>query len=95
MALISREDLEHMGWLSRLALTDEEKDVFAHQLNTVLQYFNQLDEVDTEGVEPTYHVLRMDNVFRKDAVEPSLTQEEVLSNAPRVEKDHIRAPRIL
>jgi len=93
--LISREDVEHMGWLSRLALTDEEKDVFTHQLNTVLQYFNQLDEVDTEGVEPTYHVLRMDNVFRKDAVEPSLTQEEVLSNAPRVENDHLRAPRII
>ena len=93
--MISREDVEHMGWLSRLALTDEEKDVFTHQLNTVLQYFNQLDEVDTEGVEPTYHVLRMDNVFRKDIAEPSLTQEEVLSNAPRVENDHLRAPRIL
>ncbi|MHC1597272.1 MAG: Asp-tRNA(Asn)/Glu-tRNA(Gln) amidotransferase subunit GatC [Methermicoccaceae archaeon] len=93
--LITQKDMEHIGWLCRLSLTDEEKSIFTGQLNTVLEYFNQLDEVDTGDVEPTYHVVHAHNVFREDAAEPSLSQEEVLSNAPRAERGYFRAPRIM
>jgi len=95
VALITQEDLEHICWLCRIALAEDEKQLFTQQLNTVLGYFDKLDEVDTEDVEPTYHVLNIKNVFRKDEVEPSLSQEEVLANAPRSENGYFRAPRIV
>jgi aspartyl-tRNA(Asn)/glutamyl-tRNA(Gln) amidotransferase subunit C len=69
--------------------------LFTEQFNGILDYFKKIDEVDTEDVEPTYHVLDIDNVFRKDKTEPSLPAEKVLENAPRKEKKFFKAPRIV
>jgi aspartyl-tRNA(Asn)/glutamyl-tRNA(Gln) amidotransferase subunit C len=60
-----------------------------------LEYFKKIDEVDTEDVEPTYHVLDIINVFRKDKAEPSLPTEKVLKNAPKKEKKFFKASRIV
>ncbi len=96
--MISRKDLEHMAWLSRLELSEEDREKYTPKLNSVLDYFGELDEVDTEGVEPTYHVLPLSNVFRDD--EPgvptgSLQQEEALSNAPKKQDGFFKAPRMM
>lgn len=79
---ISKEKVEHVAELARLSLSTEERDQFTIQLNQILQFAEKLNELDTEGIEPTSHVLPMKNVMRKDDVKPSLPREKVLENAP-------------
>ena len=80
--MISREDVEHVAELARLELTAAEKEQFIAQLNDILTYFEKLNELDTTDVEPTSQVIPMSNVFRDDAVQPSLDRTKVLQNAP-------------
>lgn len=93
--MITREDVEHISWLASIKIEDEEKDEFVEQFNSILEYFHQLDEVDTEGVEPTYRVMDLSNVFRDDVACKSLSQEEALKNAPRRENGYFKSPRIV
>ena len=96
--MITKKDLEHMAWLSRLELSEEDKEKYTPKLNSVLDYFGELDEVDTEGIEPTYHVLQLSNVFREDEIgvpAGSLPQEETLSNAPKKQDGFFKAPRMM
>jgi aspartyl-tRNA(Asn)/glutamyl-tRNA(Gln) amidotransferase subunit C len=92
---ISREEVEHVAWLARIELSEEEKRLFTEQFNQILDFFKKIDEVDTEGVPPTYHVLDLINVYREDGVGPSLATDEALKNAPREEKRFFKAPRIV
>jgi aspartyl-tRNA(Asn)/glutamyl-tRNA(Gln) amidotransferase subunit C len=96
--MITKKDLEHMAWLSRLELDKEDREKYTPKLNSVLDYFSELDKVDTDGVEPTYHVLALSNVFRDDEVNiptGSLEQEKVLSNAPKKHEGFFKAPRMM
>ena len=93
--LISKKEVDHIAWLSRIELSQREKNVFTKQLNEILDFFQKIAEVDVEDVPPTYHVLDMVNVFRKDEVSPSLSEEDALKNAPKKEKRFIKAPRVL
>ncbi len=92
---LSKKEVEHIAWLAHIELTDKEKALFTEQFNEILDYFKKIDEVDTEGVEPTYNVLDLKNVSRKDETKPSLPTEEVLKNAPKKEKKFLKAPRII
>jgi len=93
--MITREDVEHISWLASIKIEDQEKDEFVEQFNSILDYFHQLDEVDTENVEPTYRVVDLENVFREDVACRSLSQEEALENAPRRENGYFKSPRIV
>ncbi|MFZ2412312.1 MAG: Asp-tRNA(Asn)/Glu-tRNA(Gln) amidotransferase subunit GatC [Candidatus Methanoperedens sp.] len=96
--MIAKKDLEHMAWLSRIELSEDDKEKYTPKLNSVLDYFGELDRVDTEGIEPTYHVLALSNVFREDEVNmpgKSLTQDEALSNAPKKQDGFFKAPRMM
>jgi len=92
---LSNKEVEHIAWLAHIELSDKEKSLFTEQFNEILDYFKKIDEVDTEGVEPTYHVLDLKNVSRTDETTPSLPIEEALRNAPKKEKKFIKAPRIV
>jgi len=92
---LSKKEVEHIAWLAHIELSDQEKILFTEQFNEILDYFKKIDEVDTEGVEPTYHVLDLKNVSRTDETTPSLPREEALRNAPKKEKKFIKAPRIV
>lgn len=92
---ISLKDVEHVAGLARLQLTDEEKAQFTEQLNAILQYADKLNELDTENVEPTSHVMAVKNVMRDDEVESSLSIEEVVRNAPDEEDGQIKVPAVL
>jgi aspartyl-tRNA(Asn)/glutamyl-tRNA(Gln) amidotransferase subunit C len=92
---LSKKEVEHVAWLAHIELSDKEKLLFTKQFNEILDYFKKIDEVDTEGVEPTYHVLDLENVYRKDKTKPSLPTKEALRNAPKKEKKFIKAPRIV
>lgn len=92
---LSKKDVEHIACLAHIELTEEEKSLFTEQFNEILEYFKKIDEVDTENVEPTYHVLNLENVTRKDKMVPSLPIDKALRNAPKKEKKFIKAPRIV
>ena len=93
--MITREDVEHVAELARLALTAAEKEQFIIQLNGILTYFEKLDELDTRDVEPTSHVIPMSNVLRDDEVRPSLDRTMALHNAPEVSHFFFKVPRII
>jgi aspartyl-tRNA(Asn)/glutamyl-tRNA(Gln) amidotransferase subunit C len=93
--MITREDVEHISWLASIKIEEREKDEFVEQFNSILDYFHQLDEVDTENVEPTYRVVDLENVFREDVACESLSQEESLRNAPRRQEGYFKSPRIV
>ncbi len=88
-------DIEKLARLARLELSEEEKEVFGRQLGKILEYMEQLNRVDTSGVEPTSHTIPVFNVFREDEIRPSFPQEEVLGIAPEEEEGHFRVPRII
>ncbi len=92
---ITREQVEYVAKLARLAVTDEEKTLFGRQLSSILTYVETLNRVDTTQVEPTAHVIAMQNVLREDAVKPSLSREDVLANAPDSESGCFRVQKII
>jgi aspartyl-tRNA(Asn)/glutamyl-tRNA(Gln) amidotransferase subunit C len=92
---ITNKDVEHVAKLARLELTIAEEQQFTEQLNAILSYADKLNELDTEQVEPTSHVLKLVNVMREDVTRPSLTIEQVMRNAPDEEDDQFRVPAVL
>ena len=92
---LSKKEVEHMAWLAHIELSDKEKSLFTEQFNEILEYFKKIDEADTKGVEPTYNVLDLKNVSRKDEMTHSLSTEAALKNAPKKEKKFFKAPRIV
>jgi len=92
---ISEKQVEHQAELARLELTEQEKQCYTEQLNTILEYFRILDNVETENVPPTLSILGLENVWRPDSPRASMPVEKALSTAPRVEKGFVKAPKIV
>ena len=95
MPAISRDDVAHLARLARIALTDEELEHFAGQLEVILGAVARVGEVAADDIPPTSHALPLTNVFREDEVVPSLPPAEVLAAAPAAEDGRFRVPRIL
>ncbi|WP_433084154.1 Asp-tRNA(Asn)/Glu-tRNA(Gln) amidotransferase subunit GatC [Dactylosporangium sp. CA-139114] len=95
MATISREEVAHLARLARLAVTDEELETFAGQLDVILQAVAQVGEVAAADVPPTSHSVPLTNVYRDDVVVPGLAREDALAGAPDAEENRFRVPRIL
>ena len=95
MAAITREEVAHLAVLARLALTEQELDHYAEQLDVILTSVARVSEVAGQDVPPTSHAIPLQNVFREDVVAPSLTSEQALSGAPSSEDERFRVPRIL
>ena len=92
--MITIKDVEHVAKLARLELTEEEKEKFTGQLGAVLEYVNQMNEVDTSDVEPMAHAIDFSNVMREDTVVYEQTKEELMKNAPYEENGFFRVPKI-
>lgn len=92
---ISKEEVERVAKLARLLVSEEEKDVLASQLSSILTYVGKLNELNTEGVEPLSHVIDIKNVFREDKTRESLSQDLALSNAPEKKDGFFRVPKII
>lgn len=92
---ITREEVAHLARLARVAVTDEELATLARELDVILDAVKRVGEVSSADVPPTSHAVPLTNVFRADAVRPSLDREEVLSQAPAAEDGRFRVPRIL
>ena len=93
--MLDREQVHRVAHLARLELQSEEEEQFAGQLNGILEYFEQLSELDTENVEPTTRAIDVSNVTREDQLKPAPNREDILDCAPQREGDFFRVPKIL
>ena len=92
---LSRDEVVHISTLCRVGMTEEDLERAADQLSHILDQFEVLKQVDTEGVPPTSQSIPMHSVFRPDVPRPSLTQDETLANAPRREGEFVRVKIVL
>ena len=92
--MITIKDVEHVAKLARLELTEEEKELYTKQLGDVLKYVDQMNEVDTSNVKPMTQVIDFCNVMREDKVVQEISKEALMSNAPEVEGDFFKVPKI-
>lgn len=93
--MASKMDIKQVADLARLNLRPEEKDKLSKDLESILAYVDQLQELDTKSVEPTSHVLPIENVFRKDEVCPSKVRDQVLEHAPKREGSFFKVPKVI
>jgi len=92
---ITIAEVEHVANLARLTFDKAEEEKLAEQLARILDYIEQLNELDTENVEPTSHAIPVKNVVRPDVVAPALTQNEALANAPSNVEGLFEVPKII
>jgi aspartyl-tRNA(Asn)/glutamyl-tRNA(Gln) amidotransferase subunit C len=96
MTDVSRNDVAQLATLSSLQLGDDEIDTLQQEIAAILTYVQQLAELDTEGVEPTYQVTDLENVWRDDAViDEQVTREQLLNLAPASAEHQIKVPKVL
>ncbi len=88
-------DIEKVADLARIALTNDEKSKLSSQLDSILEYINKLNELDTDNVEPTAHPHSVFNVWREDKTETELPIEEALKNAPKQRQNMIVVPKVV
>ena len=92
---LSNDDVRHIALLARIGMTDDEIELMRDQMSHILENFDILSQVDTEGVEPTAHSVNVISVMREDRSRESLSKEDVLANAPLVEGGRIRVRAVL
>lgn len=92
---ITVADVEHVARLARLDLTSEEKSLFAGQMDAILGYVDKLNELNTDGIQPTSHAVPMENSFREDRVRPSIGVAKALANAPDPLQSFYRVPKVI
>ena len=92
---LSREQVQHIAELARLALSDEEEALYQEQLSTILAYFERLQELDTEAILPTATVLPLRSVMRADEAKSPFPRESILANAPASEAGCFKVPAVL
>lgn len=92
--MITKDEVKHVAKLARLELTEEEIEKYSVQLGNILKYVEQMNEVDTTGIEPMPHAIPVTNVMREDVVKYEQTKEELMQNAPFEEDGFFRVPKI-
>ncbi|MFN4218954.1 MAG: Asp-tRNA(Asn)/Glu-tRNA(Gln) amidotransferase subunit GatC [Candidatus Bipolaricaulia bacterium] len=93
--MITRDEVLHIAKLARLKLSEEEVALFQEQLGRILQYFRELEKLDTEHVPPMKHILDVHTVLRADEPRPSVSAEEALKNAPKRRDNYFEVPKVV
>lgn len=93
--VISQDHIDHLANLARLGVSDEEAKKYAKQISSILDYFEQLNELDTRKTAPLAQVFDLLNVTREDKVKMHFSQEKVLAEAPEIEKKQIKVKKVL
>ena len=88
-------DIEHVTKLARLKLTDTEKEKFSKQMETIIEHIEKLNKLDTQNVEPTAHVMGLNNVFREDVAAKHLADHDPINDSPAHSKGHYEVPKII
>ena len=92
---LTENQVRHVAKLARLNCSDEQIANFTHQLDAIIQYVGQLEQLDTTNVEPLAHCLPVHNVFRADQITASLTSDQALANAPQSDGEFFSVPKVL
>ncbi|MBR1796271.1 MAG: Asp-tRNA(Asn)/Glu-tRNA(Gln) amidotransferase subunit GatC [Candidatus Saccharibacteria bacterium] len=93
---ITEKDIDHLAELSNFSLSEAEKTSLRQDLQNIIGYISQLDELDVSGVEPTYQVFEMENIWREDKILPQEADREALLNlAPAMTDNQIKVPKVL
>ena len=92
--MITRKEVEHVARLARLQFSEDELTQLQSELSKIIDYVEQFSELDLSGLEPTSHAVPLKNVVREDEAVPGLTQEQAVSNGPKVEKGQFVVPRM-
>ena len=92
--MITIDTVRHVAKLARLKLSEQEELMYTEQMGKIIEYFDELAAIDTTGVEPMSHALPLTNVMREDEVEVTLTHDALLKNAPSIEDEFFRVPKI-
>ncbi len=93
---INQETVAHLAELSNFSLSEEESQHLEADLSGIIDYISQLDELKTDGVEPTYQVFEMENVWRPDEIQPQeASREELLALTKEVRDYQIKVPKVL
>ena len=92
---VSAEDVNYIAQLSRLNVPEIELEIFTEQFNQILNYADILQKIDTTSIEPSPYVLPIRNAFREDVAKEGVSHEAALSNAPAVENDGFKVPRVI
>ena len=92
---VTKKDVEHVAKLARLEFSEQEKEKLAKELNTILEYIEKLNELDTANVKPLSHVIELTNVMREDKVQSSIPKEDALQNAPSKNEKFFKVPKVI
>ncbi|KPK99841.1 MAG: glutamyl-tRNA amidotransferase [candidate division Zixibacteria bacterium SM23_73_3] len=92
---ITLKDVEYVAELANLELSQKEKFKFQKELDNIIKYIDQLNELNTENVPVTSHVIPLENVFREDRALPSLSQDQALANAPQKKDGFFKVPKVI
>jgi len=95
MAKITQEDVKRLADVSQIAMTDDEIEKYTADMQSIVKFAAKLQELNTDDVEPTIHIVEGSNILRKDEPKRSLTQEEALKNAPEAKDGYFKVPSIL
>ena len=95
MTKISTDDVQHLATLSSLQLADDDARALGEDLERIIGYIEQLSELDTGGVEPTYQVTGLKNIWRDDVIEKSVGREKLLKLAPESTDNQVKVPKVL
>jgi aspartyl-tRNA(Asn)/glutamyl-tRNA(Gln) amidotransferase subunit C len=93
--MITRDEVLHIAKLAKLKLSEEEIALFQEQLGRILDYFREIEQLDTEHVAPMKHIVDMRNVFRADEPRPSVPVSEALKNAPKRRDNYFEVPKVV
>lgn len=92
---VSLDEVRHLAALSEIQLSDGELESLTTDIDNIVGYINQLDELDTDQVEPTFQLTGLQNVWRDDKIEPQLSREKLLNLAPDTENNQVKVPKVL
>lgn len=92
---VSLDEVRHLAALSEIQLSDSELESLTTDIDNIVGYINQLDELDTDQVKPTFQLTGLQNVWRDDKIEPQLSREKLLNLAPDTENNQVKVPKVL
>lgn len=92
---VSLDEVRHLAALSEINLDDDELTSLTTDIDNIVDYINQLDELDTDNVEPTFQLTGLHNIWREDTIVPQLPREKLLELAPAAENNQVKVPKVL
>lgn len=94
-ARITRQEVRHVALLARLELSEAEEQRMTGQINSILEYMDKLNELDTKDIVPTTHAIQLQNVFRPDSIHDSIDRKDSLANAPGTDGVNFVVPKVI